>query len=208
MKYVYDIILNFNEKYYDFFQWNTNDNIDYIKKIPVYKVSNEVIRDLILNKIQVNKSFVDEIYNKCEIYTNVGIEKIEYVCLFCSEDTVIGIEFNSNGKSLYKSDLIIDESIDIIRFMEKSKISKIDYKLIEHHKINFITRKEENMIKFIKSELKDMYMNDKIDKLKYIYYECFGKDEINISKINIDLERYMVDNTSKLFDLLKLTSLT
>ena len=208
MKYVYDIILNFNEKYYDFFQWNTNDNIDYIKKIPVYKVSNEVIRDLILNKIQINKSFIEEIYNKCEIYTNVGIEKIEYVCLFCSEDTVIGIEFNSNGKSLYKSDLIIDESIDIIRFMKKSKISKIDYKLIEHHKINFITRKEENMINFIKRELKDMYMNDKIDKLKYIYYECFGKDEINISKINIDLERYMVDNTSKLFDLLKLTSLT
>ena len=208
MKYVYDIILNFNEKYYDFFQWNTNDNIDYIKRIPVYKVSNEVIRDLILNKIQINKSFIEEIYNKCEIYTNVGIEKIEYVCLFCSEDTVIGIEFNSNGKSLYKSDLIIDESIDIIRFMEKSKISKIDYKLIEHHKINFITRKEENMINFIKRELKDMYMNDKIDKLKYIYYECFGKDEINISKINMDLERYMVDNTSKLFDLLKLTSLT
>ena len=208
MKYIYDIVLNLNDKYYDFFEWNTNDNIDYIKKICVFKVSNEMIRDLKLNKIQIDIELIEEIYNKCEIYTNVGIEKIEYVCLFCSDDTVIGIEFNSNGVSLYKSDLIIDESIDIIRFMKKNKVNTIKYKLIEHYNLDFITRKELNMIKYIKNELKDMYMNDKIDKLKYIYYECFGIYEINISKINKDLEKYMVDNTGKLFDLLKLTSLT
>lgn len=208
MKYVYDIILNFNEKYYDFFDWNTNDNIDYIKRIPVYKVSNRVMRDLVLNKIQIDKKIIEEIYNKCEIYTNIGIEKIEYACLFCSDDMVIGIEFNSNGKSLYKSDLIIDESIDIITYMKKNKINKINYDLIEHYKINFITRKEESKINFIKRELNDIYMNNKIYKLKYIYYECFGKNEINTSKMNMDLKKYMLENTNKLFDLLKLTSLT
>ena len=41
MNYIYDILLNFQNEYYDFFEWNTNDQITHIKKIPIIKVSNE-----------------------------------------------------------------------------------------------------------------------------------------------------------------------
>ena len=27
MKYIYDIVLNFNKQYFNFFEWNINDNI-------------------------------------------------------------------------------------------------------------------------------------------------------------------------------------
>ena len=27
MDYIYDIILNFNEEFYDFYEWKNNDNI-------------------------------------------------------------------------------------------------------------------------------------------------------------------------------------
>ena len=33
MKYIYDIILNFNERLYEFYEWKDNDDIEYIKKI-------------------------------------------------------------------------------------------------------------------------------------------------------------------------------
>ena len=35
MNYIYDILINFNENLYDFYDWNLNDQIDHIRKIPV-----------------------------------------------------------------------------------------------------------------------------------------------------------------------------
>ncbi len=32
MEYVYDIVLNFRDKYYDFYEWNKKDKIINIKK--------------------------------------------------------------------------------------------------------------------------------------------------------------------------------
>ena len=204
MKYIYDIILNFNDKYYDFFEWNDKDNIEYIKKIPVFKVSNEVIRDLKIDKIQVDLEFLENIYNKTDIYTNIGINKVEYICLFCSNDSVIGVEFNSKGISMYKSDLLIDESLDIIDYCSNIKEIKLNYKIIDYEKIKFITRKEENMINFIKRELKYINESKDIDKLKYLYYECFNKESKNLNII-VDLEKYMLENPIKLYNLLMLS---
>ena len=204
MKYIYDIILNFNDKYYDFFEWDDKDNIEYIKKIPVFKVSNEVIRDLKIDKIQVDLEFLKNIYNKTDIYTNIGINKVEYICLFCSNDSVIGVEFNSKGISMYKSDLLIDESLDIIDYCSNIKEIKLNYKIIDYEKIKFITRKEENMINFIKRELKYINESKDIDKLKYLYYECFNKESKNLNII-VDLEKYMLENPIKLYNLLMLS---
>ena len=36
MNYIYDIVLNFNKEYYNFFEWNKRDNIVNVKKIPLY----------------------------------------------------------------------------------------------------------------------------------------------------------------------------
>ena len=40
MKYIYDIELNFNNKYYEFYEWEKKDNITHINKIPYYKITN------------------------------------------------------------------------------------------------------------------------------------------------------------------------
>ena len=34
MNFIYDIVLNFNKDYYDFFEWNKKDSVINIKKIP------------------------------------------------------------------------------------------------------------------------------------------------------------------------------
>ena len=38
MKYIYDILLNYNERLYEFYEWEDNDYFDYVKKIEVIKV--------------------------------------------------------------------------------------------------------------------------------------------------------------------------
>ena len=30
MEYIYDIVLNFNDCYYEFYEWNSKDNLDLI----------------------------------------------------------------------------------------------------------------------------------------------------------------------------------
>ena len=37
MEYVYDIVLNFMDKYYDYYEWKKKDRIINIKKIPLFK---------------------------------------------------------------------------------------------------------------------------------------------------------------------------
>ena len=38
MIYIYDILLNFNTSLIEFFEWEENDLIKYIKKIPIYNL--------------------------------------------------------------------------------------------------------------------------------------------------------------------------
>ena len=35
MSYVYDILINLNKKFYDFYDWNNNDKILHVKKVLV-----------------------------------------------------------------------------------------------------------------------------------------------------------------------------
>ena len=205
MKYVYDIILNFNDNLYDFFEWNEEDNVDYIKKIPIFKVSKEVIKDLTSCKVKLNKEFIQSIKNRCEIYMKNSIGIIEYACLFFSDEKVIAIEFNYKGVSMFKSDLLIDEALDIIEYYKKIKTIKLDYAVISKYNKLFVTRKEENMIKFIKVELKKILEFNNTDKLKYLYYECFNKLDNNLNKMINDLENYIIKSPKRLFDVLKLS---
>ncbi|MBQ1812512.1 MAG: hypothetical protein II119_00995 [Bacilli bacterium] len=205
MKYVYDIILNFNENLYDFFEWNENDNVDYIKKIPIFKVSQTVMRDLVNCKVKIDKKFIQNIKNKCEIYMKNSIGNIEYACLFFSDEKIIAIEFNYKGVSIFKSDLLIDESLDIIEYYKKIRTTKLDYMVIMKDDISFLTRKEENMIRFIEIEFKRIIESNDMDKLKYLYYECFKKLNNNLNKMIKDLEKYITRSPKELFDVLKLS---
>lgn len=205
MKYIYDIMLNFNEKFYDFFEWNENDLIEYVKKILVFKVSNDVINDLKNNDVIVNNNFVNDLCDKTEIYLNTSIGNIEYACLFASDDLVIAIEFNDKGKVIYKSDLLIDEALDVISISSKLKEIKVIYKILKKNDISFKTREEIKKIDFIDREIDMIYQNNNIEKLKYLYYECYNKLEDTTKIMVNNLKKY--DINDKLYDLLMLSYL-
>ena len=43
MTYIYDIALNFQDNYYQFFEWNKHDKIKNLSKLPIYHVTDEDI---------------------------------------------------------------------------------------------------------------------------------------------------------------------
>lgn len=202
MNYIYDIFLNLNENLYDFFDWNKNDKIMHIKKVPIFIVSNQTIKDFISNNIIVSEDLLCEIYNTTEIW-NLS-EKLDYCALFSDNTTIVAIQFNKLGKSIKKSFLLVDEELEVLESITRFKTKKIKYEISQ--KINQLlkTRKELSEDSFVKNELKSIDNN----KLKYIYFECFGKQEKdstvilkNINKLSKNSKAY-----KNLYDILKLTS--
>jgi len=204
MNYIYDIYLNLNDTLYDFFDWNKNDKLIHIKKIPIIMVSNDIIKELINYKIKIDSETLNNIYDKTELWN--FSEKIDFCTLFSDNTNIMAIQFDKNGNSIKKSYLMIDEELEILDETKKFKVKELNYKVINKTYPILKTRKEVKEENFIESELK----NIENDKLNYIYFECFGKHEKNKKTMLNSINRLSKNSKTykNLYDILKLTSTT
>ena len=92
MNYMYDILLNFNPQLFEVFEWDINDTITHIRKIPLFKVSNITLHDFINNKIILSDSFLKTIYQKTEYYEKGKIKKLDCAFLITDGKLVIAVE--------------------------------------------------------------------------------------------------------------------
>ena len=78
MIYIYDILLNFNDGIlYEFYEWNTSDNIENMKRIKLVKIDKNDFDLFLNNKIKIDSDFLIKIFKTCEVYLNKGIETID-----------------------------------------------------------------------------------------------------------------------------------
>lgn len=167
MNFVYDIFLNFNESFYDFYEWNKHDYLIHIKKIPIFKVNSNVITDILNYEIKLDSSFFDSIRDRCDIFSQ---SKKTSMFLLTDEKTVIGIEVDNKGNVFKKSSLNLGEELDILDFAYKLPKHSIKYTLGNKIKYYNITRRELYMKSFILKRLNKLG----IDKIKYLFFECFN----------------------------------
>lgn len=204
MNFYYDLVLNFNEIAFMFYEWFDDDNIELIKKIPVFSVSNKVLKDLIYNDVIVDKEFLDLIKNKCELKNKT----LKYVALFASKNGAIALEFNNEGKSIYRSFLQIDDEIGVIEMLYTLPQFKLNYELERKINTNNNLRIENNIRNFIKVEIDSLYKQGNFDKLKYLYNEWFLKDNNDFSEIykemNQRLQKNITDKEIFIYNLIRL----
>lgn len=171
MNYIYDLLLNFNEKIYDFYDWNKTDNIRHIKKIPIFKISSSKMKIIKNNKIYFDKTFLDKIYKKTEEFTTKKNRYIDYACLFTDGLEVIGIKYD---KKITYSKLLIDEEFEVVNMSIHLSEKNIEInKLEQNEKDQFKTRKEIEQITEAKKILHKILRENNFEKIKYLYYECF-----------------------------------
>ena len=208
MTYIYDILLNFNEDFYEFFEWEKGDNIYHFKKIPIFKVDTKFMEDLITKKITIDSKFLDLIMNKSEVYDGKRIKYFNYSCLFTDSYKVVGVNILDNNIKI--SDLLIDEAEDAIDISKRCKMIDIAYNIISNKNINYFdTRREIKIKNNLISEIKSIYKERNFDKLKYLYFEYFNKNVDDVDLIYDDLIKSLDrinDKHLKLYDLLKLCS--
>lgn len=196
MNFIYDIVLNFNRDYYDFFEWNKKDNIINIKKIPLFMVSNDTYKTMKYDNVTVGKSFVDCIKDKTYTYNR---QKIGPSCLVSNGKEAMGLLFNDKGDLIKRSSLLLDEEEEVLDEIYSDEIFDLEIVKVSKNK------REENSSNRVEKEKKDFLIKyiskEKCDvNLKYLYYDYFEKDEDDSSLIKNTLINEIKNNWNKKFD--------
>lgn len=213
MIYIYDILLNFCDPdiIYDFYEWNQNDTIENIKRIKLVHVERDVLDKLLYYNVKIDSNFLIKFYRTCEVYTSKKIKIIDYCLLFSDGDRVIAIEFDKEGKSIYKSKLLIDEEEEIAILASNLETSSFEYDVFDKILDNrFFTRNEILIRKYLMKEIEECYDSKNYNKLKFLYQEYFDNEDISYSNMKEELINSMklsIDNKHKnIYQLLKATN--
>lgn len=210
MNYIYDVILDFQKEYYDFYEWNKNDNIFHMRKIPILKINEKQFNEIKNNIVQFSEA-TTKLFNfkNAERFKQNNITKMKYTIIISTENQAMGIKINKNGIIQLKSSLLPDEQDDVIEIIKFQNEAKLEYKIIKNNKKNnFKTRFEIENEKFIYNELDKVYKQKNIQKLNYIYLECFNKQEPNIDlaykKLKSEISKTN-ENFKKIYNIFKMT---
>ena len=188
MDYVYDIVLNFHDTYYEFYEWKSTDKIINIKKIPIYKVS--------------TKDYLN-IKNNDIIIDSKTLSKTNKMFLITSGFEILGLYLDSNGKVLKKSSLIFEESDDILEDKDLFKNINIKYQIIKTNKITYQSRITKEKSKYIKKYLKSLDKTKDEYILKYIYYDIYNLIEEDSDIIYSKLQELSKKDLNKIYQSIK-----
>ena len=206
MNYYYDVLLNFQENYYMFYEWDESDIIEFSKKIPLFHVDTLVISDAMTKILEVDIDFLKQIENKTKLKQN---KFLKYACIISDGKNIVALEFDESGKVINKSSLIIEDELNINEFIYSISKSNINYKIIENCKKEKETRQELKIKKILKLEINDIYNKKNYSKLKYLYLEWFDEilnniDDMYTNMIN-KINNKLTDREYHIYELIKMS---
>lgn len=182
MKYIYNITVNFKKEFLNFYEWNNTDKLTILKKVKAYKID--------------NKSYYDVLkYNIITEYKNETI-------ILCNDFDSICIKFDSEGNSILRSKLSIDEEISVLEIMYKEKNTKIEYSLLNEVEYSYYSREEKYKIDTINNFLNNNKNNEEV--ISYLSYEWFNKEVKNHNKFFESVENAEASDLNKLYETIKL----
>lgn len=190
MNYIYDIYVNFQKYYYDFYEWNKKDQITHIKRIPLFKTNEYNFKNIIRNETKIDLHFLEIIKDKTDIFNTKN--RIT-ACLFTDGKDIVAVQLNNNGNIIKKSSLLLDEEYDILRSTESFPVKSLNIQKIQSSKKSFLTRNEIDRNRYILRNISKM--DDK--KILYLYFECYNKEENDRKKVESKLKQEILKNNDK-----------
>lgn len=207
MYYYYDILLNFQENpnLYEFYEWLETDDIDFIKKIPLFRISTNELKDFLKYKVKFEEEFLNSIKNKTILKTSSKVLKNTF--LVCDTKDSIALELNENGEVVSRSKLLLADEINLNEMMFTMKETKLKYEKVEKYSKRKNLRQIEERKKLINCEINTLYESKNKSKLKYLYFEWFNELNNNIEeiykKMKEDLKKDFDENQERIYHLIK-----
>lgn len=188
MDYIYDIVLNFQDRYYDFYEWYPTDRIINIKKIPIYKITTKDYLNIKKYLVILDKNTLPK-QSKIYLLTN-GVE-------------LMGILLDNEGKVIKISSLLFDESDDILKDKDSIKLIPIKYTILKKRNTKIISRHNIEKKTYINKYLNNLDLLKDEYLIKYLYYDIYGTEEEDTSKIYHQLLSLSKDNYDLLYKSIK-----
>lgn len=207
MYYYYDILLNFQDdnNLFNFYEWEETDAIDFIKKIPLFKISNESFKELLQYRVQFDREFLESIKNKT-ILKNTK-ENLKNTFLISDSKDALALELDENGTVINRSRLLLSDEINLSEIMFTMKETKLEYKKLKKYEESTDIRQIEEIKKLINCEINTLYKSKNLNKLKYLYYEWFNKKNNDIDiiykEMQLNLNSKYDENQKRIYDLIK-----
>ena len=201
MNYIYDILVNFKYPLIEFYDWNIDDDILNIKRIPLSKISSKDLNVLKYHKFKID---ISDIKGLTKIFND---RKKSYTSIIYTDgNEALVFNFNDKGICISKSDLLLNEENDILDNSVSLKETIIKYEILSKDKIDLY--KTRNQVEITKYLLNQINKIDDLDKLNYIYYECFNEHK-NISKTKLinRIKGKWDDKYYKIYDFFKSISM-
>ena len=206
MNFYYDIVGNMNEESYEFYEWEEEDHLVSIKKVPFVRVSDQDMHSFLQYKIVFDLDFLKPYFGKTLLRKSKAKEN--YI-LFSSTTQSLLVEFNMNGEEIRRSRLLIEDENNCNEIASSLLKSTVSYQLLSkiHLANDFRQALEEKHV--IQEELKNILENHNVSKCTYLYYEWFGHLEedfsLMVKKMQKELEK---EYTLKIHDIVKLIQMS
>lgn len=210
MTYIYDVLLNFTDdkKLIEFFEWDQDDTLEHIKRIPLVRISSKQLNDFLNYNVKVDKTFLDKIKGTTIMYRKT--KNLEYSVLLSDLNKVVAVEFNKKGEIISRSSLLLDEEEEIIEESFDIKEEQIPYIVESKIKTNhFLTRTELKKQRYLLKELENLHQEKEHEKLTYLYEEIYKKDNLSLDekylKLKLDIEENYSNKYNYLYEIVRLT---
>ena len=168
MDYIYDIVLNFQDRYYDFYEWYPSDRIINIKKVPIYKIHTK-------DYLNIKKYFVTIDKNT--------LPRQSKICLLTNGIEVMGILLDNQGKVIKISSLLFEETEDILKDKDNIKLIEIKYNILKKRNTKLISRNNLEKKTYINKYLKNLDLLKDEYLIKYLYYDIYKTEENDTNQI-------------------------
>lgn len=206
MNYYYDVLVNLEDTYHMFYEWDQDDDVKLVKKIPLFHISGDVYKDLLTKKIRISNEFLKNIENKTKIKQN---EYWQYACIFGDGKNSIVLEFDNNGLVISKSSLMLEDEININEFMYTVNESNISFEIVSDELVLKDTKQDMKVKQLLGVEIKSMYEKKEYSKLKYVYLEWFDHllddtEEMYNNMLN-KLKMRLTEKDYAIYELIKLS---
>ncbi len=209
MYYYYDVLLNFTAEgeLYEFYEWAETDNVEFVKKIPLFRVSNDTIKDNLQYQTKFDMELLLQIAGKTIVKGNK--ENSANTFLISDSKNALALELDDAGNVISRSKLLPSDELNLSEVMFTMKESVLNYEKGKKYKEETMLRQEREIKKLISCEIKTLYENGNSSKLKYLYYEWFNKNNDNIEEIYNEmtesLQKEYDDNLCVVYELIKLS---
>lgn len=206
MHYYYDCLANLDECLWEFYEWENTDHLTPIKKVPLIRVSNNDLKNLMLYNVTFPVNWLENYIGKTSLKNS---KEKPLLILFSSTKNTILLELSKEGDSLYRSKLLIEDEINCNEFAYSLKESKIVYEKKDALPLKNEFRRALEEKRLLKMEIKTMKEKEDIEKCSYLYFEWFGSLENDFLTMIHQMEQELTKpynmNLHKITELIKLS---